>query len=110
MSEQDTSEHTELTTVSDTISPNPIIYDSQQKEEEIVKVCEDVWATDRWIVGSLVQIANTAIKTHVDKNGNEYENIDYASRLGAIKEISRMKAEARAKNRDKPKIFVKLIG
>ena len=42
MSEQDTSEHIELTTVSDTISPNSIIYDSEQKEEEIVSICDEV--------------------------------------------------------------------
>ncbi len=43
MSEQIRGEHTELTTSTvGTTTPDVIIYDSQQKEEEIIKVCEDV--------------------------------------------------------------------
>lgn len=43
MSEQIGSEHTELATSTvGTTTPDVIVYDSQQKEEEIVKVCEDV--------------------------------------------------------------------
>ena len=43
MSEQTRSEHTELTTSTvSTATPDAVIYDSQQKEEEIIKVCEDV--------------------------------------------------------------------
>lgn len=77
--------------------PDAIIY-GEAEESKVIEVCDEVGATDRWVVGSLFAYANTAVKVSTDKFWNESESVDYNARISAIKEINRMKSEARSKS------------
>ena len=68
------------------------------EDSKIIDVCDEVGATDRWVVGSLFAYANTVVKVSMDKYGNESESIDYERKDFCIKEINKMKSEVRAKS------------
>lgn len=72
------------------------------EEDKTLDVYDEVWATDEWVARSLYTIANSAKKSHIDKYWNEFETIDYTTRVTALKEINREKAERR-KNMKKTK-------
>lgn len=92
-----TRETTDISAMSESKQPDAIIY-GEAEDSKIIDVCDEVGATDRWVVGSLFAYANTAVKVSMDKYGNESESIDYNARISAIKEINKMKSEARAKS------------
>lgn len=76
--------------------PDAIYVDETEgQQDEIITIMEDEWATDKLLISSLVDISLNATKVHTDKYGNESESPDFPSRLSAIKELNRMKAEAR---------------
>jgi len=91
------------------IDRQDVVIAREEQEADIIDILNKEGATDKWIASSLVDIAINATSTHVDKNGNEWTAEDYKSRLWAIKELARMRSEARKSGKSKKTMIIKLV-